>query len=79
MISTATVWMKIDMQKRVRERRVGERRVTERRVMKRRVTPRIRKTEIVCRPMQEARNVGIISKCGRWLLNKLGLKKTRSD
>lgn len=74
MISAAVIWMEMDAQRRAAGRRVAERRVTERRAPSRQ-----RKMEIVRRPAQEAKNGGIISKCGHWLLKKLGLKKTQSD
>jgi hypothetical protein len=58
------------------ERRAIERRATERRPTDRRAVARKRKTlEIAQKPVQEPKKVGIMSRCGRWLLDAMGLKK----
>jgi hypothetical protein len=76
MVSATMIWMQIDTGRRAPERRVERRRVERTAVAKKRV-------EVIQRPVQEAKNVGIMLRCGRWcgrlLLKVFGLKSTRSD
>jgi hypothetical protein len=74
------ILMEIDTGK--RERRALERRVPERRRAERMAAAK-KRVEIIQRPVQEAKKVGIALRCGRWcgrwLLKAFGLKSTRSD
>jgi hypothetical protein len=76
------IWMEIDTGRRAPERRAPERRALERRRMERTAVAKKRE-EIIQRPVQEAKKVGIVLRCGqwcgRWLLKAFGLKSTRSD
>lgn len=71
------ILMEIDTGKRAPERRVPERRRVERTAATK------KRVEVIKRPVQEAKKVGIVLRCGQWcgqwLLKAFGLKSTRSD
>jgi hypothetical protein len=71
------LWVEIEAKKKVVEKRLVERR-PERRPVGRTMATR-KRVEVVRKPTGEAKDAGIMSRYGSWLLKVLRLRKSRKD